>query len=108
MGGGKPARINLFTFLTYSLSAMYQRMARPDRGQYRQDGQRRRSSTRWRGDLGEPDPRSRPVRSTAMAMASFERDGISLHYDREGEGDPILLFAPGGMRSANALWENTG
>jgi pimeloyl-ACP methyl ester carboxylesterase len=41
-------------------------------------------------------------------MASFERDGIDLHYDLEGEsdGDPVLLIAPGGMRSANALWEN--
>jgi pimeloyl-ACP methyl ester carboxylesterase len=41
-------------------------------------------------------------------MASFERDGIDLHHDLEGdgEGDPVLLLAPGGMRSANALWEN--
>jgi len=41
-------------------------------------------------------------------MASFERDGIAIHYDLEGEvdGDPVLLLAPGGMRSSNALWEN--
>jgi pimeloyl-ACP methyl ester carboxylesterase len=36
-------------------------------------------------------------------------DGPSrLHYDVEGRDDafPILVLAPGGMRSANALWKN--
>jgi pimeloyl-ACP methyl ester carboxylesterase len=41
-------------------------------------------------------------------MASFERDGVTIHYDIEGvdDGDPVLLLAPGGMRSHNALWDN--
>lgn len=39
-------------------------------------------------------------------MASFERDGATIHYDDEGEGYPVLLIAPGGMRSANDLWLN--
>lgn len=38
-------------------------------------------------------------------MAEFSNGQVSLHYDVEGEGFPVLLIAPGGMRSANALWE---
>ena len=37
-------------------------------------------------------------------MAIFERDGVRLDYRIEGEGPPILVIAPGGMRSANDLW----
>jgi pimeloyl-ACP methyl ester carboxylesterase len=41
-------------------------------------------------------------------MAVFANDQVSIHYDVEGaaEGDelPVLLIAPGGMRSANELW----
>ncbi len=37
-------------------------------------------------------------------MAKFERDGVCLHYEVQGSGYPVLLFAPGGMRSAAALW----
>ena len=40
-------------------------------------------------------------------MASFERDGATIHYDLEGQGFPVLLIAPGGMRSANELWQGT-
>ena len=32
-------------------------------------------------------------------MASFERAGVSLYYEEYGAGHPLLLFAPGGMRS---------
>jgi len=39
-------------------------------------------------------------------MAEFRRDEISIHYDVEGDGYPVLLIAPGGMRSANDLWGN--
>lgn len=41
-------------------------------------------------------------------MARFERDDVSIHYDLEGleHGFPALLIAPGGMRSANALWDD--
>jgi len=38
-------------------------------------------------------------------MAEFSNGPISLHYDVEGDGFPILLIAPGGMRSANVLWD---
>jgi pimeloyl-ACP methyl ester carboxylesterase len=37
-------------------------------------------------------------------MAIFERGDISLYYEEHGEGFPILLFAPGGMRSAASFW----
>jgi pimeloyl-ACP methyl ester carboxylesterase len=39
-------------------------------------------------------------------MAVFERHGVAIHYDLEGvdDGFPVLLIAPGGMRSANATW----
>ncbi len=39
-------------------------------------------------------------------MAVFENGSVSLHYDIEGDGFPVLLIAPGGMRSANDLWGN--
>jgi pimeloyl-ACP methyl ester carboxylesterase len=41
-------------------------------------------------------------------MAELTRDGVSIHYDLEGRADgfPVLLIAPGGMRSANALWND--
>lgn len=37
-------------------------------------------------------------------MPSFERDDVSLYYEERGEGFPVLLFAPGGMRSSIAHW----
>jgi pimeloyl-ACP methyl ester carboxylesterase len=42
-------------------------------------------------------------------MPSFERDGASIHYDLLGpdDGYPVLLIAPGGMRSAAAAWGNS-
>lgn len=39
-------------------------------------------------------------------MASFEHGAATIHYDTEGDGYPVLLIAPGGMRSANELWTN--
>ena len=39
-------------------------------------------------------------------MAIFSRDDTVLHYESHGSGFPILLFAPGGMRSAMSFWEN--
>lgn len=38
-------------------------------------------------------------------MAVVEHGPASIHYDLEGDGFPVLLIAPGGMRSANELWE---
>ena len=37
-------------------------------------------------------------------MPIFERGDVHIHYEVEGEGPPVLLLAPGGMRSANELW----
>ena len=40
-------------------------------------------------------------------MPIFERDDIQLYYEEHGAGFPILLIAPGGMRSAASFWERT-
>ena len=37
-------------------------------------------------------------------MAILENGSVRLHYDVEGDGFPVLLIAPGGMHSANDLW----
>ncbi len=37
-------------------------------------------------------------------MPIFERDGIEIAYDVTGNGPPVLLFAPGGMRSRAEMW----
>lgn len=39
-------------------------------------------------------------------MPFFEQDQTRLYYEVSGEGFPLLLFAPGGMRSAIPAWEN--
>ena len=39
-------------------------------------------------------------------MADFRVDDTVLHYEIHGSGFPVLLFAPGGMRSAASFWEN--
>jgi len=40
-------------------------------------------------------------------MPSFSYDDIDIHYTERGEGFPVLTFAPGGMRSADAFWKNS-
>jgi pimeloyl-ACP methyl ester carboxylesterase len=40
-------------------------------------------------------------------MPIFARDEIKLYYEEHGSGFPILLIAPGGMRSAVSFWEKT-
>jgi pimeloyl-ACP methyl ester carboxylesterase len=40
-------------------------------------------------------------------MPTFERDDVALHYIERGDGFPVLLFAPGGMRSAAGFWKNS-
>ena len=37
----------------------------------------------------------------------FERGDIKIYYEIHGEGFPILLFAPGGMRSAASFWHSS-
>ena len=38
-------------------------------------------------------------------MPIFEQDAIKLYYEEHGTGFPVLLIAPGGMRSAVSFWE---
>lgn len=38
-------------------------------------------------------------------MPVFEYESTSLHYEQHGEGLPVLLLAPGGMRSAMSFWD---
>jgi len=40
-------------------------------------------------------------------MPIFKRDDIQLYYEEHGAGFPVLLIAPGGMRSAASFWERT-
>ncbi|HKF28180.1 MAG TPA: alpha/beta hydrolase, partial [Candidatus Binataceae bacterium] len=40
-------------------------------------------------------------------MPTFERDRVSLYYEEYGSGFPILLFAPGGMRSSIEFWSKS-
>ncbi|MDH4147791.1 MAG: alpha/beta hydrolase [Acidimicrobiia bacterium] len=40
-------------------------------------------------------------------MPTFDRDGVSIYYEEQGSGFPVLLIAPGGMRSAVGFWQNT-
>jgi pimeloyl-ACP methyl ester carboxylesterase len=37
-------------------------------------------------------------------MPTFERNGISIYYEVHGEGFPLLLLAPGGVRSSIQVW----
>jgi pimeloyl-ACP methyl ester carboxylesterase len=40
-------------------------------------------------------------------MPYFERDGINLYFEETGGGFPLLLFAPGGMRSSVEFWAHS-
>jgi pimeloyl-ACP methyl ester carboxylesterase len=40
-------------------------------------------------------------------MPTFERDDVSIYYEEHGSGFPILLIAPGGMRSTIPAWTNS-
>ena len=40
-------------------------------------------------------------------MASFKSGDVDIHYDEYGEGFPVLLIAPGGMKSEASFWEST-
>ena len=35
----------------------------------------------------------------------FDDGPVRLSYDVEGEGFPVLVIAPGGMKSANEFWK---
>lgn len=40
-------------------------------------------------------------------MPQFKQGALDLHYECYGDGFPVLLFAPGGMRSAAGFWESS-
>lgn len=40
-------------------------------------------------------------------MPTFQNGDVELYYEEHGEGFPLLLIAPGGMRSAVSFWERT-
>ncbi|MDA0762238.1 MAG: alpha/beta hydrolase, partial [Proteobacteria bacterium] len=40
-------------------------------------------------------------------MGHFQAGDVTLHYEIYGEGTPVLLFAPGGMRSAISFWDSS-
>jgi len=40
-------------------------------------------------------------------MPIFKRDDVELYYEEHGAGFPVLLIAPGGMRSSVSFWERT-
>jgi pimeloyl-ACP methyl ester carboxylesterase len=42
--------------------------------------------------------------ATVRAMPTFERRDVSIYYEETGAGFPVLLFAPGGMRSSIDFW----
>lgn len=39
-------------------------------------------------------------------MPILKRDDAEIHYEEVGSGYPVVLFAPGGMRSAAAMWHS--
>jgi pimeloyl-ACP methyl ester carboxylesterase len=40
-------------------------------------------------------------------MPTFKRGDVSIYFEEFGAGYPILLFAPGGMRSSIEFWEKS-
>ena len=38
-------------------------------------------------------------------MPTFTREDINLYYEEHGKGFPLLMIAPGGMRSTVSFWE---
>ena len=40
-------------------------------------------------------------------MPCFKRGDVTIHYEEYGAGYPVLLFAPGGMRSSIEFWKRS-
>src|SRR5258705_4630337 len=45
-----------------------------------------------------------PISLGGYAMPVFTRPDAEIHYEVHGSGFPLLLFAPGGLRSQLAYW----
>jgi pimeloyl-ACP methyl ester carboxylesterase len=43
--------------------------------------------------------------ASIAAMPTFETNRARIHYEISGDGFPLLLFAPGGMRSSIEFWQ---
>src|SRR3984957_6996200 len=41
-----------------------------------------------------------------MEMTVLERDKVKIYFEDHGRGIPVLLLAPGGMRSSIPMWPN--
>ena len=39
-------------------------------------------------------------------MPVFKRDQVTIYFEEHGSGIPVLLLAPGGMRSSISMWPN--
>src|SRR5260370_9892059 len=49
---------------------------------------------------GQPD-----ILRERQAMPMFKRADAEINYEVQGSGFPILLYAPGGLRSQLAFWK---
>src|ERR1700720_1550471 len=47
------------------------------------------------------------LRKGEPLMGIFKRGDVSLYFEEFGSGYPILLFAPGGMRSSIEFWHKS-
>src|SRR5258708_11246759 len=52
----------------------------------------------------EASPSTLIRKTRSLKMPTFKRDDMSIYYEEYGSGYPILLFAPGGMRSSIEFW----
>jgi pimeloyl-ACP methyl ester carboxylesterase len=64
-------------------------------------------------EAGRPEQRAqRPARSAMLRATRIREDAmpvlklrdVEIHYEEYGQGYPVLLFAPGGMRSRIEMW----
>jgi pimeloyl-ACP methyl ester carboxylesterase len=57
---------------------------------------------------GQPGPlRVQQGQQKDKMMATYSRAGAELYYEEHGEGFPVLLIAPGGMKSAIPAWDSS-
>src|SRR3954467_14941823 len=44
---------------------------------------------------------------TSSSMPNYQHGDVNIHYEEYGQGYPVLLLAPGGMRSNIEFWKAT-